>query len=127
MYDEHNLMSHLRFSRAIPARLREEVLGSNEFTCQMCGAVPGEIDPETNRQVMLHVVHIKDKALGGKNELSNLRALCSTCKQGAKYVTTEKPTVIWLLSQIRRAGLDEQKAVYDRLRSKFGDPANQNT
>ncbi len=73
---------------------------------------------------MLHISHIKEKALGGKNDLSNLQAICSTCKQGARYITAKRPTVIWLLSQIRRAGLDEQKAVYDRLRSKFGDCAD---
>ena len=33
--------------------------------------------------------------------------------------TTEKPTVLWLLSQIRRAGQDEQRAVFDWLKKKF--------
>jgi 5-methylcytosine-specific restriction endonuclease McrA len=86
----------------------------------MCGLTPGEIDPNTSRKVRLHLGHIKDKNLGGKAELSNLRALCSTCNQGAKNITSEKPTSIWLLSQIRRAGLEEQKAVYNWLLNKFG-------
>jgi 5-methylcytosine-specific restriction endonuclease McrA len=64
--------------------------------------------------------HIKDKNLGGRDELSNLRALCSTCNQGAKNITGEKPTSIWLLSQIRRAGQDEQRAVFNWLVKKFG-------
>lgn len=108
------------FSRVISAKLRAEVLDRNGFTCQMCGLTPGDIDPATGRKVRLHIGHIKDKSLGGKDELSNLRALCSTCNQGAKNITGEKPTGIWLLSQVRRAGQDEQQAVYRWLREKFG-------
>ncbi len=112
---------NVSFSRPISARLRAEVLDRNGFTCQMCGLTPGEIDPSTGRKVRLHIGHIKDKSLGGRDELSNLRALCSTCNQGAKNVTTEKPTSIWLLSQVRRAGLEEQRAVFTWLRKKFGE------
>ena len=108
------------FARGISAKLRAEVLDRNGFTCQMCGATPGETDPATGRKVRLHLGHIKDKSLGGKEELSNLRALCSTCNQGAKNITGEKPTGVWLLSQIRRAGQDEQRAVFDWLKKKFG-------
>ena len=112
---------NVAFSRNISAKLRAEVLDRNGFTCQMCGLTPGEIDPDTGRKVRLHLGHIKDKSLGGKDELSNLRALCSTCNQGAKNITGEKPTGIWLLSQIRRAGQDEQRVVFDFLRKKFND------
>lgn len=107
------------FTRTISARLKAEVLDRNGFTCQMCGLAAGEIDPTTNRKVRLHIGHVVDKSLGGKDELSNLRALCSTCNQGAKNITQEKPTKIWLLSQVRRAGQDEQMAVYVWLRKKF--------
>lgn len=108
------------FSRGISAKLRAEVLDRNGFTCQMCGLTPGEIDPATHRKVRLHLGHVKDKSLGGSDDLSNLRALCSTCNQGAKNITAEKPRTIWLLSQIRRAGQDEQKAVFRWLEKKFG-------
>jgi 5-methylcytosine-specific restriction endonuclease McrA len=111
--------SAVKFSRNISGRLRAEVLDRNGFTCQMCGLTPGEIDPETGRKVRLHIGHIKDKNLGGKDELSNLRTLCSTCNQGAKNITSEKPSRIWLLSQVRRAGQDEQVAVLKWLREKF--------
>ena len=109
-----------QFARGISARLRAEALDRNGFTCQMCGLTPSDIDPATGRKVRLHVGHIKDKSLGGKDELSNLRALCSTCNQGAKNITAEKPSAIWLLSQVRRAGIDEQRAVFKWLCSKFG-------
>lgn len=108
------------FQPEISARLRAAVLDRNGFTCQNCGLTPGDIDPSTGRKVRLHIGHIIDKTLGGKPEMSNLRALCSTCNQGAKNITAEKPSIIWLLTQIRRAGLDEQHAVYDWLCKKFG-------
>jgi hypothetical protein len=114
----------IKFERGISAKLRAEVLDRNGFTCQMCGLTPGEIDPATGRKVRLHLGHIKDKSLGGKIELSNLRALCSTCNQGAKNITGEKPTSIWLLSQVRRAGQEEQRAVLNWLFKKFGAPKN---
>lgn len=87
---------------------------------KLCGLTPGDIDPVTGREVPLHIGHIKDKSLGGEDELSNLRTLCSTCNQGAKNITGEKPSAIWLLSQVRRAGIDEQRAVHDWLVKKFG-------
>src|ERR1700722_287645 len=110
----------IRFERGISAKLRAEVLDRNGFTCQMCGLTPGDIDPATGRKVRLHLGHIKDKSLGGKIELSNLRALWSTCNQGAKNITEEKTTSIWLLSQVRRAGQEEQRAVLNWLTKKFG-------
>ena len=110
----------VKFAQGISAKLRAQVLDRNGFTCVMCGLTPGEIDPNTGRKVRLHIGHIEDKSLGGKDELPNLRALCSTCNQGAKNITAEKPTWIWLLAQIRRAGQSEQKAAYDWLKTKFG-------
>jgi 5-methylcytosine-specific restriction endonuclease McrA len=85
----------------------------------MCGAAPGDIDELTGREVRLHIGHIVDKSIGGKDELSNLRTLCSTCNQGAKNITSVKPPAIWLLSQIRRAGQEEQLAVLEWLLTKF--------
>lgn len=112
--------------RNISAALRAQVLDRNGFTCQMCGLSPGDIDPVTGRKVRLHIGHIKDKSLGGKDELANLRALCSSCNQGAKNTTSEKPSTIWLLSQVRRAGIEEQGAVFRWLRGKFDPPSRNN-
>ncbi len=109
----------VKFARSISAKLRAEVLDRNGFTCQMCGLTPGDLDPSTGRKVRLHLGHIRDKNLGGRDELANLRALCSTCNQGAKNITLEKPSQVWLLSQVRRAGQEEQLAVLHWLRRKF--------
>jgi len=87
----------------------------------MCGLTPGDIDPGRDRKVRLRIGHIVDKSLGGKDELSNLRTLCSTCNQDAKNMTGEKPTWIWLLSQLRRSGQDEQRAALNWLNKKFSD------
>ena len=110
----------LNFERSLSQKIRAEVLDRDGFTCQMCGVSAGENDPQTSRPVRLHIGHIVDKSLGGEDVLSNLRALCSSCNQGAKNVTGEKPSTIWLLSQIRRAGTEEQLAVFDWLTKKYG-------
>jgi 5-methylcytosine-specific restriction endonuclease McrA len=106
-------------TKGISSKLRAEVFDRDGSTCQMCGQTPGDIDTTTGRKVRLHVGHIVDKTLGGKDELSNLRALCSSCNQGAKNITGEKPSRIWLLSQARRAGFEEQRALYEWLQRKF--------
>lgn len=110
----------IKFDDSISAKLRAEVFDRNGFTCQSCGLCPGDIDPATNRKVRLHVGHIDDRSHGGKAVLSNLRTLCSSCNQGAKNITAVKPEAIWLLSQVRRAGVAEQKEVLRWLSRKFG-------
>jgi 5-methylcytosine-specific restriction endonuclease McrA len=113
--------SAVKFARSISAKLRAEVLDGRglDLICQMCGLTPGEFDADTGRRVHLHIGLIKDKSLGGKDELSNLRALCSLCNEGVKDFTAEKPTWVWLLAQIRRAGQDDQLAALMWLRQKF--------
>ena len=63
-----------------------------------------------------------DKSLpGGSDDLSNLRALCSACNQGAKNITGEKPTWAWLKAQVKRATESDKRKVYDWLRAHYGD------
>jgi 5-methylcytosine-specific restriction endonuclease McrA len=112
----------VQFSRKISARVRAQVLERNGMTCVMCGLSPGEIDPETGRKVRLHIGHIIDKSLpGGVDDISNLRALCSTCNQGSKNITAEKPTWIWLKAQIKRAPESDKRNVYNWLREHYGE------
>jgi 5-methylcytosine-specific restriction endonuclease McrA len=117
---DKNELKALKFSRSISAKLRAAVLNRDDLTCQMCGIARGEIDEASGRKVCLHIGHIQEKILGGKDELMGLRVLCSTCNRGAKYITAERPSAIWLLSQIRRGGLDDQRTVFDWLSKKFG-------
>ncbi|MBC6438990.1 MAG: HNH endonuclease [Rhodospirillales bacterium] len=109
-----------RFECPISKRLRAEVFERNGMTCQMCGIGAGDLT-EDGRKARLHVGHIKDRSHGGRDELSNLRALCSDCNQGAKNLVQEPPSWTWLLGQLRRATQDDQRAALDWLKRKFGE------
>ena len=109
------------FTRSLSAGIRAKVLERNGYTCQMCGAGAGEPDSQNpNRKVKLHIGHIIDKSHGGTDDLTNLRALCSSCNQGAKNLVQEPPRWTWLLSQLRRASLSDQKKALEWLTRKFG-------
>ena len=92
----------------------------NGYTCQMCGAGAGDPDEQNpKQQVRLHIGHIVDRSLGGSDHPSNLRALCSTCNQGAKNLVQEPPSWAWLLSQLRRASVSDQKKALQWLTKKL--------
>lgn len=108
------------FERSISKELRALVLDRNGFTCQMCGVVAGEPHPyDPHRKTRLHLGHILDKSQGGKDEASNLRALCSVCNEGASNLTLDRPTISKLLIQVRRATREDQLAVLNWLKSKY--------
>jgi hypothetical protein len=69
----------------------------------MCGVIPGDIDDVTERKVKFHIQLIEDKKLGGEEELSNLRVLCSTCCQGAEEIKAERPSRLILKPDARLA------------------------
>jgi len=112
------------FERAISKETRAYVLDRNGFTCQQCGAVAGEPHPyDPGRKTRLHLGHVIDKSVGGSDDATNLRALCSVCNEGARNLTLDRPSATKLLIQIRRATAADQLAVLDWLKSKFPDRA----
>ncbi|MBI5493194.1 MAG: HNH endonuclease [Deltaproteobacteria bacterium] len=113
------------FERGISKELRALVLDRNGFTCQMCGVGAGEIHFFDGRKTRLHIGHIVDKSMGGKDDPSNLRAICSVCNEGAANITLERPAAIKLLAQIRRATRSEQIKVLEWLLNKFPNETNQ--
>lgn len=108
------------FARAISKETRAFVLDRNGFTCQMCGAVAGEPHPyDVSRKTRLHIGHIIDKSLGGSDDASNLKAICSICNEGAANVTLQRPDLAKLLVQVRRATALDQLEMLRWLQLKF--------
>lgn len=107
-------------ARNISKEVRARVLERDGYTCQMCGVAAGDPDPlNPSRGVRLTMGHIVDKEKGGEDTESNLRAVCTACNEGLQNMALPKPDRIWLLSQIRRATVDDQKAVLLWLQNKF--------
>lgn len=108
------------FERAISKETRAFVLDRNGFTCQMCGAVAGEQHPyDPNRKTRLHLGHVIDKSVGGTDDPSNLKAICSVCNEGASNATMTRPDLQKLLIQVRRATSSDQLEVLKWLIKKF--------
>jgi hypothetical protein len=108
------------FARAISKETRAYVLDRNGFTCQMCGAVAGEPHPyDPSRKTRLHLGHVIDKSMGGADDASNLRAICSVCNEGASNATLPRPDLQKLLIQVRRATAMDQREVLRWLLKKF--------
>jgi 5-methylcytosine-specific restriction endonuclease McrA len=108
------------FQREISKETRAYVLDRNGFTCQMCGAVAGEPHPaDPGRRTRLHIGHIVDKSMGGADDPSNLRAVCSVCNEGARNLTLDRPSLQKLLIQVRRATGADQLELLHWLAQKF--------
>jgi hypothetical protein len=108
------------FERGISKETRAFVLDRNGFTCQMCGAVAGELHPiDPTRKTRLHIGHIIDKSIGGSDDPANLRAICSVCNEGARNLTLDRPSLQKLLIQVRRATGADQVEVLRWLVRKY--------
>jgi hypothetical protein len=107
--------------RDISAGTRAYVYERNGYTCQMCGVAAGDPDPLGGpRKVRLTLGHIIDKSKGGTDDASNLRAVCTACNQGLTNAGPQKPDRIQLVSQVRRATIDDQLYLLEWLNTKFG-------
>lgn len=112
------------FERAISKETRAFVLDRDGFTCQSCGIGAGEPHPDdAGRSARLQIGHIVDKSMGGSDDPSNLRAICSVCNEGAANITLERPLADKLLAQLRRAPGIEQLKVLAWLVHKFPQQA----
>lgn len=106
--------------RSISPQLRAEILERNGFTCQLCGAGPGDPDPiKPERTVRLHIDHVIPVSQGGTNDPSNLRVTCSACNQGRANIQAPSETARNVLARIRRLARAEQREVYEALKRTF--------
>lgn len=107
-------------SRTISPQLRNEILERNGFTCQLCGAGPGDIDPfNPNRKVRFHIDHVLPISQGGTDDKDNLRVLCSACNQGRSNVQPPSETALNIIAKIRKLPKSSQKEIYEILKRKF--------
>jgi len=107
-------------ARTISPQLRNEILERNGFTCQHCGAGPGDADPfNPHRKVRLHIDHIIPISQGGTDDKDNLRVLCSACNQGRANVQPPSETALNIIAKIRKLPKSEQREIYEVLKRKF--------
>ena len=106
--------------RTISARLRNEILERNGFTCQRCGSGTGDPDPiNPNRWVRLHRGHSIPISQGGTDSKDNLLTLCSACNQGRANVQAPSEEARNIIARIRRTPRSVQKEIYEMLKRTF--------
>ncbi len=124
----HGVTSLVLVSRAPKPTFKPNVAESlrrsesvwRELYCCQCGAAPGESDEyHPQRSVRMTIGYILDLSQGGRDDPSNLKAICSVCNEGAANLTPDRPSAIKLLSQLRRAKASDQIAVLQWLINKF--------
>lgn len=110
------------FGRSMSQQLRTLILERNGYTCQLCGAGPGDPDPfDDTRKVRLHIDHITPISQGGTDDPNNLRVVCSACNAGRANVETPSETALNLIARIRKAPRGVQRELYEMLKRSMGD------
>lgn len=105
---------------AILKNFCDRILRRDRFTCQVCGAVPGDSSWfHPKRTVRLTIGYITQGSKDSRSLLGNLRAECTDCNDGLKSVALPERNRLELFKQIRRATLDDQRAVFEWLDRKF--------
>lgn len=109
-----------KVDRTIPPRLRMEILERNGFTCQLCGAGPGDQDPyNPQRKVRLQIDHVIPANQGGQTHEDNLRVTCSACNQAKMNIQPPSESALNILARIRKQPRSVQKEVLEALKKTF--------
>ena len=109
-----------RIAEGISPQKRARILERNGYTCQLCGAGPGDPDPfHPTRKTRLHIDHVTPRAQGGTDDDDNLRVLCSACNQTRANVQSPSEVALNILARIRRAPRAVRREVFEALRRSF--------
>jgi DNA mismatch endonuclease (patch repair protein) len=113
----HFMINHnyLVIAPDIPTHTRSQLRESHDLTCAMCGIAAGQIDSDTGLRALLHV---KPGSYASRGSLS-VQIACSVCLDGRKEMMAERLCAKPPAARIMRAGIDEQRSVYEWLRKKF--------
>jgi hypothetical protein len=108
-------------ARSISGKVRRRIYERNGFTCQVCGAAPGEESGcEPGKKCRLQIDHILPISQGGTDDDHNLRAVCVYYnKDKADIIRPASGQAISALSVIRKLPRDVQLEVYRFLAKKF--------
>jgi hypothetical protein len=108
------------FSPELSEKARALAFANDDFYCYMCGASAGDTHLyDSTRSIRMYVEYIIGKSMGGTDDPSNLRALCSNCNEGASNATLMRPDLKKLMIKVRRATIGDQLEILKWLIQKF--------
>ena len=109
-----------RLARVVGAVVCAQVLERDDFMCQHCGAMAGDVDPITGGPVWLEVGHLIPKKQGGDDSIFNLQAICSTCYEGRRHISVQPHDADRLWAMVEELlSDDEQKRLLEGLGEKL--------